>query len=105
MSQRELFNDKLNRDRFFELLTIAFNEILTRGNLNCVGEVTLTANTTTTTVTNRNVGANQKVFLFPTTANAAAESAYVSEVRKGQFTVTHANNAQTDRTFDYFHVG
>ena len=44
-----------------------------------------------------------------TTANAAAEvgagGMYVSAQGDGSFTVTHANNAQADRTFDYTVTG
>jgi hypothetical protein len=47
--------------------------------------------------------------LFPRTAHAAAELAaggcYVSAVGSGSFTLTHANNAQTDRTFSYVCLG
>ena len=47
--------------------------------------------------------------LFPKTAHAAAEFAaggcYVSAVGKQTFTVTHANNAQADRTFFYLAIG
>ena len=109
MSQQEVFNDKLNRDRYFELLTIAINEIITRGNTNNTGTVTLTENATTTTVKNSNFGANQMPIFEPLTANAAAEKAagtmYVSARKQGEFTITHANNAQTDREFFYIHVG
>lgn len=79
------------------------------GRSNAVGEVTLTESTTTTAVTAINVGADTKIFLMPTTANAAAEigngTAYVSAVGQGTFTITHANNAQTDRTFFWLGLG
>jgi hypothetical protein len=42
---------------------------------------------------------------MPTTANAAAEigngTLYVSSRDKQQFTITHASNTQSDRTFGY----
>lgn len=79
------------------------------GNLNNTSTVTLTENAASTTVTNSRIGANTHIEFMPTTANAAAEKAagtmYVSERTKGEFTITHANNAQTDRTFSYMHVG
>lgn len=79
------------------------------GNLNNTGTVTLTASAASTTVTNSRVGANSYIEFMPTTANAATEKAagtmYVSARTKGEFTITHANNAQTDRTFQYIHVG
>ena len=34
-----------------------------------------------------------------------AINAYVSAKAQGSFTVTHANNSQTDRTFDYHALG
>lgn len=79
------------------------------GRSNAVGSVTLTENDTTTDVAAINCGADSKVFLMPTTANAAAEAAggalYVSSVASGAFTLTHANAASTDRTFFYVCLG
>lgn len=79
------------------------------GRSNAVGEVTLTANDTTTTVSALNVGVGSKVFLFPTTANAAADfgsgSLYVSAVASGGFTITHPNDADTDKTFFWVALG
>jgi hypothetical protein len=86
----------------------AINE-LWQGRSNAVGRVTLTANDTTTVVAAENCGDESEVFLFPRTANAAAEigagTIYVSAVGNGTFTLTHANNAQTDRTFGYVAIG
>lgn len=79
------------------------------GNLNNTSTVTLTANAATTTVTNSRIGASSYIEFMPTTANAAAAKAagtmYVSSRTKGSFVITHANNAQTDRTFTYTHIG
>lgn len=79
------------------------------GRIASMGTVTLTANVATTTVDNPLFEPQQAVALEPTTANAAAEKGagtmYVSAKTKGQFTITHANNAQTDRTFDYLFLG
>lgn len=76
---------------------------LGEGRSNAVGVVTLAAGAGTTTVTAPNCGAGNKVFLFPCTANAAAivAATYVAEadVTKGQFVVTHTNNANSDKTF------
>ena len=79
------------------------------GKLNSTGSVTLTASAATTAVTDFRAG-NESVILFmPTTANAAAEQAaggfYVSSRGKQTFTLSHANNTQTDRTFDYIVIG
>ena len=80
---------------------------LVDGKMNVKGSLTLTASTTTTTITDYRVGTNSAIFLMPTTANAAAAASttYVSAIGQNDFTVTHANNAQTDRTFDYVVLG
>jgi hypothetical protein len=79
------------------------------GRSNAVGEVTLTASSATTVVNTLNVGVDTKVFLMATTANAAAEAGgtalRISSVGQGTFTITHANNAQTDRTFFWVALG
>lgn len=79
------------------------------GRSNSVGQVTLRANQTTTTVTKAvdpaatNVSVGQEIFLSPRTANAAAALAtsYISAVGQGTFTIVHANNAQTDKLFGF----
>jgi len=79
--------------------------LLADGRSNATGAVTLTANQATTTLTDARIGTDTVITLQPTTANAAAEigagTLYVSAVTKGGLTLTHANNAQADRTFDY----
>jgi hypothetical protein len=80
---------------------------LVRGRSNCTGTVTLTASASSTTVTNNYINANSKPMLCPTTANAAAALAttYISAVAAGSFTITHANNAQVDKTFYWLGLG
>ncbi len=82
---------------------------LMQGRSNAAGTATLTAGAPTTTVTAPNCATGAQVFLCPRTAHAAAELAaggcYVSAVSSGSFTITHANNAQTDRTFSYACLG
>lgn len=82
------------------------------GKTNNTGELTLTANvgSTTITVASGKVSLGTKVFLSPTTANAATEYGagtwrYSVDPDNNQFTITHVNNAQTDRTFGYILVG
>lgn len=79
------------------------------GRSNAVGTVTLTAGAASTSVSAINCGASSRVFLMPTTAHASAEfgngTIYVSAVAAGQFTLTHANNAQADRTFFWVVLG
>ncbi len=82
---------------------------LAQGRSNAVGTVTLVANAASTVVTAKNCGAGSVVLLSPLTAHAAAElgngTIYVSAVANGAFTLSHANNAQTDRTFGYVAMG
>lgn len=80
---------------------------LAQGRSNAIGEVTLTANAASTVVTAINCGGDSEVFLTPKTANAAAALAttYIATVVAGSFTITHANNAQTDKTFGYVCLG
>lgn len=75
---------------------------LASGRSNAHGTFTLTAGVTSTVVTNANCAAASCVKITPTTANAAAALAttYITAAN-GSFTVTHANSAQTDRTFTY----
>jgi hypothetical protein len=77
------------------------------GKLNATGTVTLTASSATTAVTDNRAGGESVILFMPTTANAAAElsTMYVSARAKQAFTITHANNAQTDRTFSYVILG
>lgn len=69
------------------------------------GSVTLTASAASTVVTDPRAGFECVVLFMPLTANASAEigagTMYVSAQTNGAFTVTHANNAQTDRNFRY----
>jgi len=77
------------------------------GRSNAVGSVTLTANAATTTVTDMNCASGSSIHLMPTTANASAEigagTIYLATatILNGSFVITHANNAQVDRTFRY----
>jgi hypothetical protein len=76
---------------------------LFEGRSNAVGSFTLTPSAASTVVSAANCGAGSTVLLTPKTANAAAEigngTLYIATVANGSFTVTHANNAQADRTF------
>ena len=94
------------------LLAAAINEIL-NGRISSNGAVTLTASVATTTVTDRRVGVESTILFMPLTANAAAEQGagtmYIKttdyDPTNKQFTINHANNAQTDRTFRYLIAG
>ena len=94
--------------KFLELVRTTVNEIL-KGRGNQTGTVTLTENAASTTVTDNLFAADMNPAWTPTTANAAAElgagTMYVSSRTNGSFVITHANNAQTDRTFLYLRAG
>ena len=79
------------------------------GRSNASGSVTLAAGAASTVVAAMNCAPQAAVFLFPQTANGAAAipSTFVApaNVRAGSFTINHANNAQTDRTFFYVCIG
>ena len=80
---------------------------LSRGRSNAVGTVTLSINVTSTVVTAKRIlSAASAVMLAPTTANAAAALATTYWIAsKDTFTITHANNAQADRTFRWGATG
>jgi hypothetical protein len=76
---------------------------LFEGRRNTTGTLTLTASATSTLVKHLNFGIDSVPRLMPATPNAATElgngTIYVSARANGSFTLTHANNAQTDRIF------
>lgn len=73
-----------------------------RGKLNCGGQVTLTANSATTVVTDDLISSNSRLFPVPRTDNAKAEGIPNQDDPVGNtITLHHNNNAQTDRTYDY----
>lgn len=86
-----------------------------RGRTNNVGTITLTANAVSTVVTlAKGVLSQDSAIIFdPLTANAATElygvTMYVltanRDVTNKQFTITHANNANADKSFRYIIVG
>ncbi len=77
------------------------------GRSNATGTVTLAAGATSTVVNPPNCAPQSAVFLFPKTANAAAALAttFINSVGKQSFTISHANNAQIDRSFFYVCLG
>lgn len=83
-------------------ISTTVNEIL-KGRGNNVGEVTLTASSTTTTINDIRIKQTMTAVLIPRTANAAAAmtNVYISAVADGSITLTHSNAASVDRTFDY----
>lgn len=92
------------------------------GKMNVTGTITLVANQATTTITlsRDQVTPTTTIQLYPRTANASAEQGngtiYTSSispanphatipVNNATITITHANNVQTDRTYDYLLLG
>lgn len=96
-----------NEKNLFQIVR-AIIQIL-QGRSNAVGTVTLRANQATTIVDKSvspgalNVAEDSIIHLSPKTANAAVakQTAYVSLTEQGGFVITHANNAQTDKTFGW----
>lgn len=78
-----------------------------QGKLNAVSQVTLAANTATTTITDSRLGVNSFVGFMPKTAHSATELAtmYVDTQNTGSAVIHHANNAQTDRSFNILIIG
>lgn len=77
--------------------------LLVDGKSNNFGSFTLTASATSTAVSDLRAGSNSIILFTPMTANAATAVAttYISARAKQSFTITHANNGETDRTFTY----
>jgi len=79
------------------------------GKINSTGVVTLDVNSATSIISDLRVGPDSVILFAPTTSNAALELAsggmFTSSQGKQTFTITHANNAQADRTFKYAVLG
>lgn len=78
------------------------------GKANNVFEGTLAAGAASTVFTfNKIVGSQSAVLWAPLTSNAAAAltGMYISAQADGSVTISHANNAQVDRTFVFIVVG
>ena len=85
--------------------------IARKGKLDCVGTVTLTANAATTVLADTRLSPESVVHFDPKTANAATElygaTMYVLTANRGNasWTITHANDANADKTFQYTVIG
>ena len=75
------------------------------GKTNNTGNITLRASNTTTTITDERLGFDSIILLSPLTANAAAQTPYISTKAKGSVIITHTSTAHTDLDFDYIIVG
>lgn len=88
---------------------VTYLEQVQIGHIACTGEVTLNANSSTTTVTDSRVGPKSAIILCPLTQNASSEVSggpfYISSRGKQTFTITHRNTAAVDKTFTYAVLG
>jgi hypothetical protein len=79
------------------------------GKTNNVGDITLTASSTTTTLTDPLITVNSCIVFMPTTANAGAAlqdgAFYVTIAAHGSATLTHTSNSNDDKSFTYVVVG
>ena len=88
----------------------AINTLL-GGHANNIGQITLYANKSSTTLSDARLGIGSVVVFDPLTAHAASElhsgNMYCpgASRQNGQFVVNHTNNAYTDKTFNYVIVG
>jgi hypothetical protein len=78
---------------------------LFEGRGNHTGTFTMRADEDDTTVAAPNCGAESKITITPTTADAATEFAagtwYISSVTEGAFVIEHTNDPSESRTFHY----
>ena len=82
-------------------------ELALNGKIRSVGTITLADGSATTALPDKRIGPQSFIGFMPTTANAAGELAtmYVSARTDESATITHANNAEVDRTFIYVVLG
>ena len=99
--QNITISDTWNRE------TAAILQWTRKGKLNNVGEVTLTANSATTTLTDALIGPDSHIALMPmhTDAAGALSGLYFSTPTNGSVTINHANTASTNKKFRYTVTG
>lgn len=104
LAPETLANDVEHRRKIAQTANLAV-----QGKLNAVTQVTLTAGSTTTTFIDSRIGATTGIFFSPLSANAAAalSGLWVNPAlqKAGQATLTHANTATVDRTFNVLLIG
>ena len=95
-----------DNDEHLRIVSVYLNNTIS-GKLNSTGTVTLTASSTTSTLSDARIGVNSVIFFMPTTANAATAKAnlYVSARGDGTATLTHASSANSDQNFAYIIIG
>jgi len=77
------------------------------GRSDATGTVYLSPGTTSTTVSFKNCASTSVVVLSPLTEHAAAAlpSTYIASVGNGTFTIAHASESTTDRSFGFACLG
>jgi len=95
-------DDKIHRRKIAEWIKQA-----NVGHIPVVGNVTLSASTISTSVSDARVAPGSWIGLEPITANAlsAAPTVWVSTFAIGSFVITHSSTAATDKTFRYAVLG
>lgn len=109
MTKITLPNVPIHREDIREhmrMVAIRLNQILD-GKINATGSMTLGASSATTTLTDLRIGPDSVILLVPTTANGATEYGKGIQIvpTKESATLTHSNNGETDRTFNYVVLG
>jgi len=86
-------------------IRIKINQLI-KASVKNTGSLTLTANQTTTTISDQNIYSGSKIYLTPLTLNAANETWYIlaANITDGQFIITHANAVSADRDFNYIYL-
>lgn len=84
-------------------------ERLLDGKIRSFGEITLDANQSSTTLSDRRIGPKSAIMFFPLTENAAGNfgggGMYVSARTNEQATINHTNDTFADKTFMYVVLG
>lgn len=94
---------QFNANEWMHRLAQAINAML-NGRHNATGTVTLTANVTTTTLTDARLFPGSHISFTAQTATAAGAVGgfhYAITAAGGAATITHASTAATDKTFSY----
>ena len=88
------------------LVSTSLNNTI-NGKLNSTGIITLTASSTTSTLTDARISGNSVILFMPTTNNGrtALNTLYVSVRGDGSATLTHASSSNTDQNLSYCIIG
>ena len=95
-----------DQGQHLRLVSTTLNNVMD-GKLNSTGTITLTASSTSTTLTDARIGGDSVIVFMPITANGktAENNLFVSARQSGQATLTHASSSNNDQNFAYIVVG